>query len=77
MNQLAQDMLARELRVAVLAVEGDLSETLRAVRAYRGEGLEEDLEAFAHAEVGEHDPIQTRLETVMTADPFGVSRIFA
>jgi hypothetical protein len=77
MNQLAQDMIARELRVAVLAVEEDLSETLELVRAYRGEGLEDDLAAFAEAEVSEEDPIQTRLATATMADSLGVSQVFA
>lgn len=77
MNRLAQEMLSRELRAAVLIVEKDLSETLQAVRAYRGEGLDEDLAAFAEAEVTEEDPIQTQMEILTMADSLGISRIFA
>ncbi|HEV3312250.1 MAG TPA: hypothetical protein VG815_17195 [Chloroflexota bacterium] len=76
MNQLAEEMLARELRCAVLAVESDLSDTIRAIRAYRGEGFEEDMEAFALAEANEEDPIVTRLAPLTTDDEFGISRIF-
>ena len=57
--------------------KNDLSEALQAVRAYRGEGLQDDLEDFAEAEVSQHDPIQSRLEIVAMADRFDVSRIFA
>jgi hypothetical protein len=77
MNQLAQDLLARELRVAVLGVEDDLSETLQRIREYRGEDIEADLDAFADAEVDEEDPIQTKLDRNITADRLGVSAIFA
>lgn len=77
MNELAQGMLARELRVAVLALETDLSETLQAVRAYRGKGVKEDLESFAEAEASEEDPVETRLASMMMNDALGVSRVFA
>jgi hypothetical protein len=77
MNQLAQDMIKRELRVASLAVERDLSETLALVRAFRGAGLAEDVAAFADAEMNEEDPIQTRLVRVGMHDRLGISEVFA
>ncbi|HEY5025144.1 MAG TPA: hypothetical protein VII76_09220 [Acidimicrobiales bacterium] len=73
MNRLAEELIASGLRVAVLGLEERLSQTLSALQAYRGEGLEEDLVAFAHAEA----PIVTRLLSPEPADPLGVGAVFA
>lgn len=77
MNRLAEDLIASALRVVVLGVEEELSGTLAALQSYRGEGLEDDLAAFAHAEAAIDDPIVTRLRSPEVVDPFGVGAIFA
>jgi hypothetical protein len=77
MNRLAEDLIASGLRVAVLGVEEQLSATLNALQAYRGEDLEEDLVAFARAEADVDDPIVTRLVSPAAVDPVHVGAIFA
>jgi hypothetical protein len=77
MNRLAEDLIASALRVVVLGVVEELSGTLAALQSYRGQGLEEDLAAFAHAEAAIDDPIVTRLHAPEVVDPFGVGAIFA
>ena len=77
MNRLAEDLIASGLRVVALGIEQELSQTLTALQSYRGEGLEADLAAFAHAEAEVEDPVVTRLRTAELADPFGVGEIFA
>lgn len=77
MNSLAEDFIASGLRMVALGIEQELSETLAALQTYRGEGLEEDLAAFAHAEAEVDDPVVTRLRSPGGLDPFGVGAIFA
>jgi hypothetical protein len=79
MNQLAEDMLERELRAAALVLELDLSGTLDLLRGYnRAEHLERAIEEFAEAEGGERDPLRARLaETPTTHDAHGVLEAFA
>jgi hypothetical protein len=79
-NQLAEEMLERELRAASLLQEHDLSGTLERLHNYRtAERLEEDIEAIAHAEAYEHDPLRSRhVETPSTTtDPYGIEALFA
>jgi hypothetical protein len=78
MNQLAEDMLERELRAAALVLELDLSETLDLPREYsRDEHLERAIEEFAEAEGRERDPLRARLaETPTTRDAHGVFEAF-
>jgi hypothetical protein len=75
MNALAGEMIARELEALVAALDDQVSETLQALRSYRGEGHEEDWAAFARAEVEQNDPVKTRLATP-TTDRYGVAKIF-
>jgi hypothetical protein len=75
MNALAGDMIARELEALVAALDDQVSETMQALRSYRGEGHDEDWAAFARAEVQRPDPIRTRLARP-TVDRHGVAEIF-
>lgn len=78
-NQLAEEMLERELQAAALLLESDLTGTLEMLRRYHGEEhLEKAIADFAHAEGHEADPIQTRmLEAPRTTDAFGIAKAFA
>ncbi len=74
MNQLAEEMIARELQVLALGLESSLSRTIELLRSYRGEGRAEAWAAFADAE-GLPEPIAAR-RTQADEDPFGVARAF-
>ncbi|MCP9490136.1 MAG: hypothetical protein MSC31_09705 [Solirubrobacteraceae bacterium MAG38_C4-C5] len=78
-NQLAEEMLERELRAAALLLERDLTGTLEKLRGYRREQhLDQAVTEFAHAEGFEDDPIQTRLvQGSRTQDAFGIVDAFA
>jgi hypothetical protein len=78
-NQLAEEMLERELQAAALLLEEDLTGTLALLRKYRREEhLPAAIEEFAHAEAYEKDPIQTRMvETPRTQDAYGIAEAFA
>jgi hypothetical protein len=76
MNTLAGDMIARELEALVATLDDQVSETLQALRSYRGEGHDEDWAAFARAEVEQKDPVRTRLARPAPADRYGVAEIF-
>ncbi len=77
-NQLAEEMLERELQAAALLLEQDLTGTLVLLRHYRrGEHLEGAIDAFAYAEAYEEDPIKTEMvETSSTQDAYGVAEAF-
>ena len=77
-NQLAEEMLERELQAAALLLEQDLTGTLALLRNYRrDEHLADAIEAFAQAEAAEDDPITTRMvDTPRTGDAFGVAEAF-
>jgi hypothetical protein len=78
-NQLAEEMLERELRAASLLLEQDLVGTLKLLRDYRApDRLQADIEAIAHAEAHEEDPLEGhRVEHVATTDAYGVGAMFA
>jgi hypothetical protein len=78
-NQLAEEMLERELRAASLLIERDLTGTLELLRSYRSaDRLQADIEAVAHAEAYEQDPLKSsRAQTPATADAYGISAMFA
>ncbi len=78
-NQLAEEMLERELRAASLLLEQDLTGTLELLRGYRtAERLPADIEAIAHAEAYEDDPLRSRrVETVGATDAYGIGAMFA
>jgi hypothetical protein len=74
MNQLAEEMIERELQVLALGLESNLSETIELLRAYRGEGRAEAWAEFADAEELP-EPIAAR-RVQPDEDAFGVARAF-
>lgn len=77
-NQLAEEMLERELQAAALLLEQDLTGTLELLRGYRREEhLERAIADFAHAEAYEQDPIKARMVPAPhTRDAYGVAEAF-
>lgn len=79
-NELAEELLGRELEAAALLVERNLTETVRMLQNYRrDERLEADIAAFAEAEVSTTDPLQARMAEGSGArlgDAFGVVAAF-
>src|ERR1035438_6650128 len=78
-NQLAEDMLERELQAAALLLERDLTGTLELLRSYRrSEHLESAIDDIARAEAHENDPIATNMAaTPITGDAYGIADVFA
>ncbi|MBF6604793.1 MAG: hypothetical protein IVW53_04335 [Chloroflexi bacterium] len=74
MNQLAEEMIERELHVLALGLESGLSRTIELLRSYRREGRAEAWAAFADAE-GLPEPVAA-LRVRSDEDPFGVARTF-
>ena len=77
-NQLAEEMLERELQAAALLLEQDLTGTLALLRNFRrDEHLPAAIEAFAQAEAYAEDPIKTRMvEAPRARDVYGVADAF-
>jgi hypothetical protein len=78
-NQLAEEMLERELQAAALFIEADLLNTVALLEDYRrAEHLEEDIERIAEAEAYERDPIQARMAESGAGlrDAYGVMAAF-
>lgn len=73
MNALIEEMVERELPLEVGAIEAELSETLAALRRYRG-NPQDGWAAFAQAEGEVEEPIKA--ERVFVEDPYGVSATF-
>jgi hypothetical protein len=78
-NQLAEEMLERELQAEALLLEQDLASTLQTLRGYRREEhLEQAIDEYAHAEAYDEDPIKTRMvPTTRSEDAFGIAKAFA
>jgi hypothetical protein len=78
-NQLAEEMLERELQAAALLLERDLTGTLALLRSYRAsEHLEQAIDDLARAEAREEDPLHTQIATVPgTHDVYGIADAFA
>jgi hypothetical protein len=78
-NQLAEEMLERELAAASLLLEQDLTGTLEQLRIYRtADRLQADIEAVARAEAYEEDPLKShRAQSPATADAHGIGAMFA
>lgn len=74
MNQLAEEMIERELDVFALGLEVTMSRTIDLLRGYRVERGQESWDAFAEAE-GLPEPITAR-RIDPDEDPFGVARAF-
>lgn len=74
MNQLAEEMIERELEVMALGLEVTMSRTIELLRDYRGGLGEESWSTFAEAE-GLPEPVIAR-RVGPDQDPFGVARAF-
>jgi hypothetical protein len=78
-NQLAEEMLERELRAAALLLERDLTGTLALLRRYRSsEHLQQAIDEVARAEAHEEEPVPTRVAATLSArDVYGITDAFA
>jgi hypothetical protein len=78
-NQLAEEMLERELQAAALLLERDLTGTIELLRRYRkDEHLQSAIAEVARAEAEEDDPLPTKMLTsAHTVDAYGVADAFA
>lgn len=75
MNQLAEEMIERELEVLSLGLEQNLAQTLELLRSYGGEDRGAAWARFAEAE-GNEDPIRTR-RIAPERDPYRIADAFA
>jgi hypothetical protein len=75
MNELAETAIEHELAFLGTDLEQKLTRTAEYLRAYRGTGVDKDIEAFAHAEVTVDDPLQSRQATL--EDTCGIGALFA
>ena len=82
MNQLAEELIERELEVMALGLESSLSRTLEVLNEYRGAGRREAWSKFAEAEALD-DPIRARRAnhganhgTDPDEDPYQIARTF-
>lgn len=78
-NQLAEELLQRELEAAALLIERDVTDTLELLKGYRrSERLAGDIRAFAEAEVQEVDPLRSRMASpAEVRDAYGVAEAFS
>lgn len=80
MNQLAEQMLERELHAAALSLELDLAGTLGLLRSYNSDtDMERHIRAFAEGEAHGADPLRSRTGgTVgLRRDAFGIADAFS
>jgi hypothetical protein len=76
MNELAERAIEHELAVIGEELEDKLRRTIGLLASYREYPSPADIEAFAHAEVREEDPLRSRAAT-RRPDPLGVGAAFA
>ncbi len=79
-NQLAEQMLERELEAAVLSLERDLAGTLALLRGYhRDADVEDHIQAFAEGEAFGDDPLRSRAQGTVGfgRDVFGIADVFS
>jgi hypothetical protein len=76
MSELAERAIEHELAVIRSELEEKLRRTIELLGSYRQEDLAADVEAFAHAEVTEDDPLRSRAAP-SRIDPLGVGAAFA
>jgi hypothetical protein len=67
MSELAEELLARELRIAAMDLERTLESALERLRSYRQQSIKPDIAGFARAEVSETDPL--RADHVTSQEP--------
>lgn len=77
MNELAEAAIEHELAVVGADLEERLARTAALLRSYRGEGIDDDIEAFARAEVSIEDPLRSRRAGSKHDDDLGVGAAFA
>ncbi len=75
MNEFAEVAIEHELAFVGADLEQKLTRAAELLRSYRGAGVEEDIEAFARAEVTLDDPLQSRQAAL--EDAYGVGALFA
>lgn len=75
MNELAEAAIAHELAILGAELEEKLTRAAALLKSYRGQGIEEDIEAFAEAEVSLADPLRSRL--MDEDDVYGIGALFA
>ncbi len=79
-NQLAEQMLERELQAAALSLELDLVGTMALLRGYnRDIDVEDHIQAFAEGEAYGDDPLRSRARDTVHfgRDVFGITDVFA
>lgn len=79
-NQLAEQMLERELRAAALSLELDLVGTMALLQSYnRDTDVEDHIQAFAEGEAYGDDPLRSRARDAVDFGPdvFGITDVFA
>lgn len=79
-NQLAEQMLERELHAAALSLEQDLAGTLALLQSYnREEQVEHYIRAFAEGEAYGDDPLRSRFRDTagLGGDVFGIGDVFS
>jgi hypothetical protein len=79
-NQLAEQMLERELEAAALSLEQDLAGSLALVRSYnRDADVEGHIQAFAEGEAFGEDPVRSRARDtgVFGHDALGIADVFS
>jgi len=74
MNELAESAIRHELTLLGADLEQRLTRTVKLLRSYRGVN-QEDVEAFARAEVEVEDPLRSNL--CISEDRYGVGAAFA
>ena len=77
MNKLAQDAVAAHMGLVSTLLEDRLERTLAALQRYRGAWSDDEIAAFARAEVQHEDPAEGGMVRTQEDDPFGVLRAFA
>jgi hypothetical protein len=79
-NQLAEQMLERELQAAALSLERDLAGTLALLQSYnRDADVEDHIQAFAEGEGYGDDPLRSRARDTVGfgRDVFGIADVFS
>jgi len=79
-NQLAEQLLERELAAAALSLEQDLAGTLALLRSYhRDTDVEQHIQAFAEGEAFGEDPLRSRARDTagFGRDLFGIADVFS
>ena len=80
-NELAEQMLERELLAAALGLEADMTGLVTALQEYRAAGpnrVAADIEAFGEAEGYEHDPLRSTFAGEPAyADPLNIAGVFS